>query len=93
MNQGYPLSPTIFNHFVGTVVRNWVSLVAGDAGGQDRLGRDVHPHAALLYMEYGFFAFTDPEWMQEAFDTLTGLFKRVGLRTNASKTVGMIYCP
>ena len=34
VNQGYLLSPTIFNNVVDAVVRNWVSLVFGGAGGQ-----------------------------------------------------------
>ena len=41
-------------------------------------------------MEDGLVASTDPEWLQGEFDTLTGLFDRVGIRTNASKTVGML---
>ena len=33
---------------------------------------------------------TDPGWIQLEFDTLTGIFDRVGLRTNVRKTVGMV---
>ena len=32
-------------------------------------------------------------WLQGAFDTLTGLFNKVGIRTNNRKTVGMLCCP
>ena len=74
-----------------TVVRNWVSLVAGYAGVQDTLGREVLHCTAFFYMEYSLVASTDPEWMQGAFETLTGLFERVGLWTNTSKTVWMLY--
>ena len=73
------------------VVRKWVSLVAGYAGFQDRLGKEVLYRTALFYMEYILVASTDPEWMQGVFETLTGLFERLGLRTNTSKTVGMLY--
>ena len=35
-------------------------------------------------------ASTDPVWLQVVFDTLTGLFERVGLRTYVKNTVSMI---
>ena len=35
-------------------------------------------------------ASTDPRWLQLTFDTLTGLFNRVGLQINVRKTVGMV---
>ena len=93
MTQGHSLFPTIFNAVVDTVVRNWVSLVAEYAGGQDRLGRGVIQRATFFYMEDGLVASTDPEWMQGSLDTLTGLFDRVGLRTIARKKVGMLCFP
>ena len=36
----------------------------------------------FFYVEDGVVASTDPGWIQLAFDMLTGLFDRVGLRTN-----------
>ena len=45
----------------------------------------------FFYMEYSLFAYTDPEWMQGAFETLTWLFERVGLQKNTRMTVGMLY--
>ena len=38
-------------------------------------------------------ALLDPFWTQVAFNTLVGLFDRVGLRTNVGKTVGMVCHP
>ena len=35
MTQGEPLSPTIFNVVVDSVVHHWISLVEGGVGGQD----------------------------------------------------------
>ena len=35
----------------------------------------------------------DPRWIQGAFNTLVGLFGRVGMRTNVRKTVGMVCRP
>ena len=84
------MSSTIFNKFVDTVVHNWVSMVVGYTGGQDRLGREEIHRDTFFYMLYGLVASTYPEWLQGEFDTLTGLFDRVGIRTNAIKTVGML---
>ena len=39
----------------------------------------------------GVVASTDPGWLQSEFDMLTGLFDRVGLRTNVCKIVGMVF--
>ena len=91
LTQGYLLSPIIFNAVVDTVVRNWVSLVAGYGGVQERLEREVLHRTAFFYMESSLVASTDPECMQGEFETITGLFERVGLQTNTSKTVGMLY--
>ena len=49
--------------------------------------------AAFFYTNYGLFALTDPVWLHGAFETLTSLFDRVGLRKKSGKTFGMIYCP
>ena len=38
-------------------------------------------------------ASSEPRWLRGAFDTLVGLFDRVGLRTNVGETVDMIYRP
>ena len=47
----------------------------------------------FFYADDGLVAWTDPVWLQGPFDTLTGLFDRVGLRKNAYKTVSMIFRP
>ena len=47
----------------------------------------------LFYVDDGMVASTDPGWLQSAFDTLTGIFDRVGLRANVHKTVGMVCRP
>ena len=48
---------------------------------------------AFLYTNDGVVESTDPGWLQLAFDTLTGMFDRVGLRTNVRKTVGVVFWP
>ena len=49
--------------------------------------------AALIYADDGMVAYTNPGWTQYAFDTLTGIFDRVGLKTNVRKTIGMVCQP
>ena len=98
VNQGdllswYPLSPTIFNVVVDTVVRQWISLVVGDSGGQDGWGREVIHHLAFFYADDGLVASTDPVWIQGLFNNLTGLFYRVGIQKNSRKTVGIVCRP
>ena len=38
-------------------------------------------------------ALSDPRWLQGVFNTMVGLFERVGLQTNAGKTVGTVCHP
>ena len=41
----------------------------------------------------GVVASTEPGYIQSAFDLLTGMFDRVGLRKNVRKTVRMVCQP
>ena len=50
-------------------------------------------HSNLFYMDNGMVALSELCWLQGAFDTLVGLFDKVGLRTNAGETVDMICQP
>ena len=49
--------------------------------------------AEFFYAKNGVVASAEPGWIQPAFDTLTELFYRVGLRTNTRKTVGVMCRP
>ena len=44
--------------------------------------------AAFFYARNGMVASTDPGWLQSDFDTLTGLFGRLGLQENVQKDHG-----
>ena len=46
--------------------------------------------AALFYADDSLVDSTDPGWLQLAFDKLTGLFDRVGIKKNLRNTVGMV---
>ena len=47
----------------------------------------------MFYSDDGMVVFSDPVWLQGAFNALVGLFDRVGLKTNVWKTVGMVCHP
>ena len=47
----------------------------------------------FFYVDNRMLASTNPGWIQIAFDTLNGIFNRVGLQKNAQKTVWMVCQP
>ena len=56
-------------------------------------GQEGRHQASLFYADNGMVASSDPCWLQGAFNTLSGLFDRGVMRTNAGKTVGMFCRP
>ena len=93
VTQGDSLSPTIFIVVVDAVVCHWVTLAVEEAETQGERGREGRHQAALFYADDGMVALSDPRWLQWAFNTLVGLFDRVGLHTNLGKTVSMTCRP
>ena len=95
MTQGGTLPPNIFNVVVEVVVRHWASLVAEGETGPERWGMEIQRRAAFSHAGDGLIVSTQMECPQGAFEDLTGLFNRVGLRMNVGKKVGMmcqIFC-
>ena len=64
--------------------------VIADAEERGELRKQGRHQASLFYTDYGMVASSDPRWIQGAFNTLVGLFDRVGLQKNVGKTVGMV---
>ena len=93
VTQGDPLSPTIFNVVVYAVVCHWVTLAVEEAETRGERRREGRHQATLFYADDGMVASSDPRWLQWDFNTLVGLFDRVGLHTNVGKTVSMICRP
>ena len=93
VTQSDPLSPTIFNVVVDAVVRHWLMGVIVYAEERVKLGKEGRHQADLFYADDGMVASSDPRWLQGDFNTLVGLFDRVGLRTNVGKTVIMVCHP
>ena len=50
-------------------------------------------HEDIFYADAGMVASTNPGCLQTTFDTMTGLFDRVGLKTNVWETVGVVCHP
>ena len=63
-------------------------------GQREKVGRRgtcaVEGARRVFYADDEMVASTKPGWLQTTFNTLTGIFDRVGLRKNAQKTVGMV---
>ena len=90
VTQGGPLSPAIFNLMVDAIVRKWVRVLQEVHG----MGlEDVRRLMTCFYADDGLIVTRNPEDLQIAFDVLTGLFDRVGLRTNTTKTEAMVFLP
>ena len=88
--QGDPLSPTISNVVVDAVINQWVTAVTPTEAGTGILVLTIIDLAAYFYAEDFLVASTHLERLQRLFDTLSGLFDRVGLKTNMTKIVGMV---
>ena len=93
VTQGDPPPPTIFNVVVDVVVRNWVTVVIAGVEEQGERGKESRHQAALLYVDNGMVDSSELRWIQGEFNTLVGLFDRVGLHTNVWNTVSMVCLP
>ena len=78
---------------VDAVVRHWVTLEVEEANTRGERGQEGRHQAALFYADDGTVASSGPRWLQWAFNTIVGLFDRVGLHTNVGKTVSMTCRP
>ena len=93
VTQGDPIYTTIFNVVVYAVVIHWVTVMIEGVEERGERGQEGRYEVTLLYADDGIFASSDPRWIQGSFNILVGLFDRVGLRKNLSKTVGMVCRP
>jgi len=94
VTQGGPLSAKLFNIIVDAVVREWMRLMRetlDDSGGY--LTDQIEALFAIFYVDDGYIASRDAEFLQEALDILVKTFKCVGLATNTKKTQAMVCTP
>jgi hypothetical protein len=94
VTQGGPLSAKLFNIVFNAVVRKWMRLICvtiDDAEGN--LTECIAGLLAVFYVNNGYIASLNAEFLQEALNILIKTFKRVGLTTNTKKTQAMICMP
>ena len=93
MTQGDPLLPTIFNVVVYAVIRHWVTMAEVTKAGAEVLVVPTQDLEVYFYSDDVLVASTQLERLQVAFDVLTDLFERVGLRKNTNKMACMACQP
>ncbi len=94
VTQGGPLSAKLLNIIVNAVVREWMRLMREtlhNLGGN--LSDQIEALLAIFYVDDGYIALRDAEFLQEARYILVETFKRVGLATNTNKTQAMVCTP
>jgi hypothetical protein len=80
----------LFNILVDAVAREWKSLMQetldfGDMGEEEREAM-MGELFAIFYVDDGYIASGDPDFLQRALDMLVDIFQRTGLETNTAKT-------
>ncbi len=91
VTQGGPLLAKLFNILVNTVVREWMRLMCKTINNADgNLAECIAGLFAVFYIDKGYIASRNVEFLQEALDILVETFKRVGLVTNTKKTQAMV---
>jgi hypothetical protein len=93
--QGGLFGPMLFNIVEDHVLHYWLTEVL-DADGNPRhdgFGLTAAEFMAIFYADDGLTSSTDHVWLQDAFDKLIDLFRRVGLQTNVAKTKSMTCYP
>ena len=94
MTHGGPLSAKLFNIIDDAVVHEWMRIMRETLDGSDgKLAARVEALFAIFYVDDGYIASKDAEFLQEALDILVEMFLRVGLATNTKKTQAMTCTP
>ena len=75
------------------IIQHKLIILSASAEDQGERGQKGKHQAALFYTGDDMVASSDPCWIHGEFNTLAGLFDRVGMRTNVGKTVSMVYRP
>jgi hypothetical protein len=94
VTQEGPLSAKLFNIVVDAVVREWMRLMRATIDNADNdLAKRIAGLFAVFYVNDGYIASRNAEFLQEALNILVETFKLVGLATNTKKTQAMICTP
>ena len=90
VNQGDPVSPTLFNIIVDAVFRGALQEICGPKESQHGSGWLVGENNICFYADDGRIAGRDPIWVQTALTTMVRMFERVSLQTKLNKTKAVI---
>jgi len=94
VTQGGPLSVKLFIIIVDAVVCEWMRIMRETLDDSDsQLGARVEALFVIFYVNDGYMASKDAEFLQEALDILDETFKCVSLATNTKKTQAMVCTP
>jgi len=84
----------LFNIIVDAVVREWMRIMREMLDDSDgKLATRVEALFAIFYVDDGYIASKDAEFLQESLDILVKTFTCVGLATNTKKTQAMVCTP
>ena len=78
---------------VDAAVREWLRQTLREDVARGEIGEEIRRLLTAFYVDDGVLASTDPVFLQDALDKLVGLFDRVGLRTNTTKTEAVTCWP
>ena len=75
------------------MIQNWIALVTGEEAVPEGFRWAVQSLAYFFYTDDKILASPQTDHLEAVLDILTGLFDRVGLRTNINKMVVMVCQP
>jgi hypothetical protein len=88
------MSAKLFNIIVDAVVRVWMRLMRVTLNNvEGNLAKCIVGLFAVFYVNDGYIASCDAEFLQEALNILIKTFKHTGLATNTKKSQAMICMP
>jgi hypothetical protein len=91
VTQGGPLLAKLFNIVVDAVVREWMRLMRATINNTDgNLDKCISGLFVVFYVDNGYIASRNTEFLQEALDILLETFKQFSLAMNTKKTQAMI---
>jgi hypothetical protein len=94
VTQGGPLLVKLFNIVVNAVVQEWMQLMCKTINNAEgNLAECKAGLFAVFYIDDGYIASRNAEFLQEALTILVKTFKHVSFATNTKKTQAMICTP
>jgi hypothetical protein len=94
MTQGGPLLAKLFHIVVKSVVREWMRLMRKTLKDMEgNLPKCIKGPFTVFYINDGYIASCNVEFLQEALNILVETFKRVSLATNTKNMQAMVCTP